>query len=257
MTTWVAFPYPTDYPFDNARVCKLWHKLHAGDREPLPKDPRLLSAWSWFHAGAFQQAADAALELGEPGMSLANKATCMYATFLEPKEKQRQKLFLQVADRASAHCQQAPTNPNAYYWRAYALARYSQCISVAKALALGLGSKVRSDLEMVIGLEPTHADAHVTLGAFHAEVIDKVGALIARMTYGARKETCLRLFELAVQLTPQSASTLMEYARALLILEGDACSEEAARLFERATQCSAVDAQQRLDLDLAQAEMAS
>ena len=81
--------------------------------------------------------------------------------------------------------------------------------------------------------------------------------LIARMTYGARKETCLRLFELAVQLTPQSASTLMEYARALLILEGDACSEEAARLFERATQCSALDAQQRLDLDLAQAEMAS
>jgi hypothetical protein len=38
-----------------------------------------------------------------------------------------------------------------------------------------------------IALQPRHADAHIALGAFHAEVIDKVGALIGGMTYGAKQ----------------------------------------------------------------------
>ena len=63
---------------------------------------------------------------------------------------------------------------------AYALGRYSQGISVAKALAQGLGGKVKNALETTIKLAPKHADAHIALGAFHAEVIDKVGSLLGR-----------------------------------------------------------------------------
>ena len=91
-----------------------------------------------------------------------------------------------------------PQNPNAWYWQAYALGRYSQGISVAKALAQGLGSKVKEALQKTIQLQPRHADAHVALGSFHAEVIDKVGSLIGSMTYGARKETGLKMFEQAL-----------------------------------------------------------
>ena len=69
-----------------------------------------------------------------------------------------------------------PDNCQALYWQAYALGRYSQGISVARALAQGLGSKVKGALERVIELQPHHADAHTALAAFHAEVIDKVGA---------------------------------------------------------------------------------
>ena len=67
---------------------------------------------------------------------------------------------------------------------AYALGRYSPGISVAKALAQGLGSKVKHALETTLKLQPKHADAHIALGAFHAEVIDKVGKLLGR-TQGA------------------------------------------------------------------------
>ncbi|MFX8297259.1 hypothetical protein ABTL30_19790, partial [Acinetobacter baumannii] len=91
-------------------------------------------------------------------------------------------------ERAEAQQAEEPKNANAYYWQAYALGRYGQGISVAKALAQGLGSKVKTALETTIKLAPKHADAHIALGAFHAEVIDKVGKLLGK-TQGADTAT--------------------------------------------------------------------
>src|SRR5215203_5795169 len=62
-----------------------------------------------------------------------------------------------------------PKNPNAHYWLAYAIGRYGQGISVAKALAQGLCAKLKTALETTLALAPKHADAHIALGTFHAE----------------------------------------------------------------------------------------
>ena len=137
-----------------------------------------------------------------PASLAANKATCIYATYLEKKEKTRLELFLDVAQRAEAQALREPANATAWYLHGYALGRYSQGISVASALAQGLGGKVKDSLERAIKLQPRHADAHIALGAFHAEVIDKVGALIGGMTYGAKRETGLH----AVPGRPAAAS---------------------------------------------------
>ena len=128
---------------------------------------------------------------------------------------------------------------------------------MAKALAQGLGGKIKSALESAISLQPQHADAHVALGAFHAEVIDKVGTLIANMTYGAKKEISLNLFERALHLTPMSAIAKIEYANALVILEGDKRMAEATRYYEQAASASAQDAAERLDVEMAQTELAN
>jgi len=257
MTPWTPFHYKGEYAFDTQRVKKYWAQLHAGDLEPLPEDDTVLNAWALFHGGEFQKAAEVGLQAGQQGTTVANKATCIYANYLEPKEKSRQQLFIQVAERATAQATAEPGNANAFYWQAYALGRYSQGISVAKALAQGLGGRVKSALEKTIALQPQHADAHVALGAFHAEVIDKVGALIANMTYGAKKETSLNLFERALNLAPQSAIARIEYANALVILEGDKRMAEATRYYEQASTLPALDATARLDVEMAQTELAS
>ncbi|MEO7107388.1 MAG: hypothetical protein ABIZ09_13525 [Rhodoferax sp.] len=257
MAPWTAFSHSGDYPFDAARVKKHWNKLHAGDLEALPKDRAVLDAWALFHSGAFEEAAEAGLQAGPAGANVANKATSVYAHYLEPREKNRQRLFMLVADRAAELAAAEPDNVNAFYWHAYALGRYSQGISVAKALAQGVGGKVKSALESVIRLQPKHADAYVALGAFHAEVIDKVGTLIANMTYGAKKETSLNLFEQALRLNPQSAIAKIEYANALVILEGDKRMAEATQYYEQAAAMKALDASQHLDVEMAQTELAS
>ena len=253
---WKPFSHVGDYAITATNLRRRWAKLHAGDREPWPSDAKVVAAWVLFHRGEFESAAQAGLKAGPAGFTVANKATCIYANYLEPSEKTRRELFLQVAQRAAEQSALDPTHANAFYCQAYALARYSQGISVAKALAQGLGSKVKVALETAIALQPEHADAHVALGAFHAEVIDKVGTLIGNMTYGAKKSNILALFARALALTPKSQLALMEYANALVMLEGDSRMEEATDLYERATQITPQDAAERLDVEMAIAELA-
>jgi tetratricopeptide (TPR) repeat protein len=255
MAKWTAFPHAGEFRYDTATVKKHWARLHAGDAEPLPQDDDLLQAWALFHNGEFQRAAEAGLKCGRGGITVANKATAIHANYLEKKEKAKLELLMEVAERAQLHAAQEPDNPNAWYWQAYALGRYSQGISVAKALAQGLGNKVKDALETTIRLQPRHADAHVALGAFHAEVIDKVGALIGGMTYGARKDTGLSLFRQALEIHPASAIGMIEYANGLLMLEGDKKLRDATRLYEQAAKTKPMDATERLDVELAKAEL--
>jgi hypothetical protein len=256
MGDWSAFPHAGAFHLDAAGVLQRWARLHAGDAEPLPADPAVLQAWVLFHNGDFAQACEAGLAAGGSGVTVANKATAIYANYLEPSEKARLDLFRLVAARAEQQAQVAPNDPNAWYWHAYALGRYSQGISIAKALAQGLGNKVKESLEKVIALAPAHADARIALGTFHAEVIDKVGALIGSMTYGARKDIGLRMFREGLALHPDSVIGMVEYAHALLMLEGEHCMDEANRLYERAATAAPADATERLDVDLAQAALA-
>ena len=257
MTQWTTYPHQGEYAFDAASTARSWARLHRGDSEPQPTDASLLEAWALFHNGEFQKAVDAGLHMGGPGLTVANKATSVYATYLEPHEKTRLDLFMDVATRAEAQAQADPHNANAWYWHAYALGRYSQGISVAKALAQGLGGKVKSSLEKAIRLQPRHAGAHIALGAFHAEVIDKVGPLIGSMTYGVRKDVGLKLLQEALHLNPGSAIAMVEYANALVMLDGEQRMAEATRLYEQAAAAQAADAMERLDADMAQAELDS
>ena len=254
MAKWAAFPHPGEFDFDADEVRRRWSRLHAGDAEPLPDDPQVLQAWTLYHRGEFQKAAEAGLEAGDAGLTVANKATCIYATYLEKKEKARLDLFLAVAQRAGEQVQRQPRNAAAWHLRGYALGRYSQAIRLAKALAQGLGGQVKESLERAIQLNPQHADAHVALAAFHAEVIDKVGPLIGGMTYGAKKETGLKLFREALRLHPESAIGLIEYANGLVMLEGESRLAEATALYERAAAIQPQDATERLNVALAQAE---
>jgi hypothetical protein len=260
MTRWTPFPHLGDYAYDAARVKKNWARLHAGDAEPLPTHAQLLEAWALFHSGEFQKSAELGLALGSLGMTVANKATCIYANYLEAKESAKLALFMDVAMRAEKQTRDTATSaeslPNAYYWQAYALGRYSQGISVAKALAQGLGGKVKDALEKTIRLQPRHADAHIALGVFHAEVIDKVGSLIASMTYGVKKEASFTFFQEALQLNTNSAIALIEQANGWVMLEGEERLAEATRLYEMASASQPLDAKERLDVDMAKAGLA-
>jgi tetratricopeptide (TPR) repeat protein len=255
MGPWTAFPRLRDFAHDTDSVARDWTLLHGGDAEPLPADPQVLAAWVLFHRGEFERAAQAGLAAGGAGITVANKATAIYATYLEAREKIRLDLLQQAAQRAEQQAAAEPDNPNAWYWYAYATGRYSQGISVAKALAQGLGGKVRDALERTIRLQPRHADAHVALGTFHAEVIDKVGSLIGSMTYGAKKETGLRMFQQALQMNARSAVALIEYANGLVMLEGDRKFEESTRLYQQAAAIEPLDAKEWLDVEHARAEL--
>jgi len=255
MTQWIAFPYDARaYTRDPAALKTHWARLHRGDAEPLPQEEAVLQAWALFHAGEFQKAHDTGLAAGPAGRSVANKAQAVHATYLETSEKTRLAMLLEVAERAEAQLADDPALASAHYWMAYALGRYSQGISVAKVLAQGLDAKVKSALETAIALAPRHADAHVALGVFHADVIDKMGREPGKAR-GADAAKGLALFQQALALNPDSAIARVEYAMGLVMLEGDRRMKEAERLYAQAAACAPADATERLDVEIAKAEL--
>jgi tetratricopeptide (TPR) repeat protein len=255
MARWTAFPYDGDaYRYDAAALKRHWPRLHAGDAEPWPQDDKVLAAWALFHAGDFQKAFEAGLKVGGAGLTVANKAQCIQANYLETREKNRLAMFLEAAERAEAQQVTDPGNANAFYWEGYAIGRYGQGINVAQALAQGLGGRVKTALEATIELAPRHADAHIALGTFHAEVIDKVGKLLGR-AQGADAATGLKMFRKALELNPGSAIAKVEYANGLVMLEGDKRMKEAEQLYADAAASTPMDAAERLDIEMARSEL--
>ena len=255
MATWTAYPYDRSaYVYDADRLKALWPRLHAGDAMPLPQAPAELAAWALYHAGDYEAAVEAGLQAGGAGLTAANRAQCIYADYLEPSEATRLALLLAVAERAEAQMARAPQDPYACYLGAYAIGRYSQGISVARALTQGLGSKVKAALEATLRLQPRHADAHIALGTFHAELIDKLGPERAQ-PLGASREAGIAAFEAALRLNPASAVARMQYADALVMFDGPAALARADRLYAEAARCEALDATERLHVERARAQL--
>jgi tetratricopeptide (TPR) repeat protein len=254
--SWAKFPYSDKkFQYTGATLKKAWDRLHKGDAEPWPKDEAVVEAWIAFHAGDFQKAAELGLKAGGAGITVANKATAIYANYLEDDEKRKLVLFEEAASRAEAQQDDEPKNANAYYLQAYALGRYAQGISIVKALAQGIGTKVKSALDTAVKLAPKHADAHIALGAYHAEIIDKVGAMIGGLTYGAKKDAGLKHYETAMKLNPDSAIARIEYANGLVMLEGKKAVPQAEKLYAEAAACDPQDAMEKLDVELAKSEL--
>jgi tetratricopeptide (TPR) repeat protein len=236
-------------------VKKAWARLHRGDAEALPKDADVLAAWTAFHAGRFAEAVETGLEAGGSGVNAAVKAQVVYASYLEKSEKAKIALYEEAAGWADEHRAKAAKDANGHYLYAYALGRYGQGISVAKALAQGFGGKIKEALTTAIRLEPKHADAHIAYGAYQAEVIDKVGGIVAGVTYGAKKDSAVEHFEKAIKLNPDSAIARIEYANGLLMLFGKARIGDAEKLYREAAAIEPADAMERLDVEHAKAEL--
>ncbi len=255
-----------------------WNRLHLTDREPWPDERRIASlarhnpafaqavddsggpltlarqlqeAWRAFHAGNFAAAIKLGSALGAMGATAANRAAAVQSLYSKLSDAQLLKSLKDAAERGEQAVKQLPEYPNAHYMLALVLGRYSQRISILKALSEGLAGRVRGHLEKTLDLEPRHAEAHVALGLFHAEIINKLGALAAGLTYNVSGKKAIEHFNHASRLAPASAIVCMEHAHGLLLLDADRYAGEADSLFERAAACKPLDAMERSDVEAA------
>jgi tetratricopeptide (TPR) repeat protein len=181
---------------------------------------------------------------------VVNKASGIYADYLEEDDDARQAIYTAGVERAEAAIERDGENPNAHYFHAFHLGRYSQSISVARALSQGLGGKIRKSLDRAVELQPEHAEAHTALGLYHAEVIDKVGKLVGSMTYGASADKALEHFREAIRLSDAPIAWI-EYGNGLYLLYGDKKLDESNEAFAKAAGMQPVDAMQALDIEYA------
>lgn len=186
---------------------------------------------------------------------VAAKAEGIYAQYLETDETAKLRRFMAVAERCEQALAALPDAVNLHYLRAFALGRYGQGISIARALAEGLGGKVRESLSKTLAAVPDHAEAHSAMGLYHAEIIAKVGATIGGLTYGAKASAAREHLRRATELTPAAPIAWIEYGNGLLLLEGDKGLEEAEKAYRRAASIEPIDAMQALDAAYAREQL--
>ena len=255
-----------------------WRRLHVTDREPWP-DERFITglagqhrsfaawvdsaegaaavarglqaAWEKFHAGEFAAAIKAGSGLGALGATVANKAAAVHSLYSKKGSPHELELLDDAVKRGEQAAGVLPDYANAHYTLALALGRYSQGISILKALAAGIATRVRTHLERSLELEPQHAEAHVALGLYHAEIINKLGGLAASLTYGASSDTALDHFRRATRLAPESAIIHIEHANGLMLLNADRFHDKARALYGEAASLEPADEMERLDIERA------
>ena len=276
---WAAFPHDTKaFAYAGDALKKAWPLLHAGDCEPFPdakrakallgavgKPPKgldaeglstaLQDAWRAFHQGNFQAAYEAGEALGPLGASVAVKALGIHATYLVEDEAEQLKRYEQAAKLAEAAIKALPDEANSHYRHAFALGRYSQGLSIAKALKQGIAGKVRDSLNTALELAPKHAEAHTALALYHAEIISKIGAMIGGLTYGAKAGEAESHIKTALKLTPDSPIAHIEHGNVLLLLYGDKKEDAAADAFEKASKSKPRDAMEALDAAYAKSQL--
>lgn len=256
MSKWKSFPYDARaYRYEATALKKIWTELHRGDCEPFPDDEGLLEAWTAFHAGDFGRAVELADAIGIEAHAVANKATGIYANYLAEGERVQVKLFQAAIARAEKAIEADPDDPNAHYFHAFNLGRYSQSISVVKAIKQGYAGRIRTSLEHALERQPDHAEAHTAMGLYHAEIIDKMGRMIGSMTYGANEDDALEHLERAVALTPDAPIAHIEYANGLYLIDGDRKLDEVTELYVRASEMKPRDAMEHLDVQYAKSEL--
>ena len=94
---------------------------------------------------------------GRWGFVVATRAATVYAAHLEEDPVRRLSILRGAVDRRRRWSGWRRTGPTPWYAHGAALVRYSQHLSVVKALSQGLGSKVRDSPHRALQFEPGHA----------------------------------------------------------------------------------------------------
>ena len=198
-----------------------------------------------FDEGRFIEAAEIAEAVNtSESLALAAESVAIYGKHIAEKDE-AQALFVRAMRLAEEAIRLDPDNPEAHAQSAHAMGRYSQMIGTMKAAREGYAGKVRNAIERVIELEPDMAEAHVSLGTWHAEAV-AAGGFMARALYGASKKGAFTHYERALQLAPEMKVVLIEYGRGLLMLEGCQKRAEARYLLIRAGEIPSANAYDRL-----------
>jgi tetratricopeptide (TPR) repeat protein len=230
-----------------------WQDLHQADLAQMPSGD-LLDAWLAFHNGQFAEAAKMGRGLGVKGLSVLLRSVVAYTDYVCEDDNESTQLLQDAYQYGVEICEDSHFDYNCEFTTALTMGRYSQSISVTKALHQGMGGKIKSRLTAVLDHQPDHAEAHIAMALYHAEVINKVGATLGGITYGAKAKSALQHIEQALNLAP-TAINLIEAGNAYILLKEKNAVDKATDLYRRAAGMEPLDALQAMDIDFAQSQL--
>ena len=273
---WQKIALDGNYDYDDQALKENWDRLHLCDHEPFPSPEYVkslceqypgvkgsipnfdgdyealsrasLEAWRKFHRGDFEGAKDDGLALGYLGYLVANMSTCVYASNIEAPEKVLKTLYWDSAGRSLEASKIMLNHTNSMYHYGLNLGRYSETISLIRAAAENIGGKFSKALHKTLDQDPDHVLANIGLGTYHCSIIDVVGSMAGKLTYGVSKDEALVHFERGLKVAPQLPVVYIEYGKGIAIIQGKKGRKKAEDMFEKAAGLTPMDALEELDI---------
>ena len=202
--------------------------------------------------GRFVEAAELGEALGtSEGYALAAESLAIHGYYIAGEDEQPE-LFARAIRAADEAIRLDPDSPEAHFQSAHAIGREAQTVSVMEALNRRYARRIRQAADEALRLDPEMVEAHLTLASWHAEIVNKMGRLVAGMTYRATGRDALEHYEKALALAPNEKTVYLEYANGLLLLNRNRNRnrEQARELLSQANEIPPEDAYDRILHDL-------
>ena len=210
-----------------------------------------------FDEGRFVEAAELAEALRtSQGYALAAESLAIYGYYVAAQDEQSA-LFQRAIQAAEEAIRLAPANPEAHFQSAHAMGRDGQNAGVMEALNKGYARRIRQANEEALRLDPELAGAYLSLAAWHVEIVNKMGRLVAGMTYRASRREALEHYDRALELAPDEIVVFWEYANGLLLLNRNRNREQARDLLSRGLEIPPGNAHDRILHGLAAERLAA
>ena len=199
-----------------------------------------------FSRGHFLEAAKIAETVGtSESYSLAAKSLTLYGQYIAA-DIEKKKLFEQAIELANKAIEANPDNAIAYLELTRALGQHAFQVGLMKAARDNYAGKTREAIENAIRINPNLTLAYVKLGRWHVGIISRIGSLIARATYGARKKVAIKSFEHAVELSPDTKEVFFLLAIGYATLDYKKFRIKVHDLLKRAIELPAKNAHERI-----------
>lgn len=157
-------------------------------------------AWRFHYEGKYEQSYQLGMQLGAAGTVPAIYSKLMYATFMVNTSAEKLALFREIADEAEQSLQLTPGYDFGEFGLLYARVRILERLGTTASLATGFLGSTQKSLKELSQRHPTNSLYPTTFAGIQAGVVERVGSLIGRITYGATESRTLEGFQEALEL---------------------------------------------------------
>ena len=151
---------------------------------------------------------------------LQSRITSIYTYFYKINDEAEES-YLHAYKLAKKAINMNKNNPDTYVEAAHSLGRYGQQIGILSAISMGIADRVKKYLAKALFMDSNNIIANMSLGIWHAEIIDKAGKLIAGGVYGAKSKEARKLFQKTLQLNNNQVGLLYELSYGYYLLGED------------------------------------
>lgn len=185
------------------------------DDNPAPLAEAMQELWRLHYQGQYKESYKLGMQLSAAGAVPAIYSKLMYATFMVVDPTEKLAMFRDAAAQSEALLPMTPGYDFAEFGLLYARVRILERLNTTSALATGFLGSTQKSLHNFVERNPQNSLYPTTLGGIQAGVVERVGSMIGRITYGATATRTVEHFEQALELEDDLPVIYNEYIVAL------------------------------------------